>query len=259
MSCDDDHDFIEVDTIAPSPPNGVIAINGDDRVDITWNNNRERDLAGYNVYFSYDDYEFELIDYTSENYFVDYEARNGELYYYAITAFDYDGNESELSTKTVVGIARPEGFNQAVFDYIKFPGTSGYSFGEYSVVAFDSEFADFFFENFEGTFYINVWDDTDIQDMGSTSDIYEISEAPVGGWIQLQPEDNVKYTEVIIGNTYVIRTWNNHYAKIRVEELTNERMSFDWAYQLIEGERLLKKDDIAKRNYERVPININSR
>jgi hypothetical protein len=259
VSCDDDHDLINVDSIPPAAPTGVFAINGDNRVDISWNENRERDLAGYNVYFSYDDFEFELIDYTNENYFIDYEARNGEVYYYAVTAYDFDGNESELSAKTIVGIARPEGFNQAVFDYLKFPQNSGYSFSEFSVVEYNSDYSDFFFENYEGTYYINVWDDTDIQDMGSTNNIYEISEAPIGGWIELLPGDNVKYIEVMLGNTYVIRTWNNHYAKIRIKEITPERMSFDWAYQLLEGERLLKPESIDSRGFNKTPVKLASR
>ena len=39
-----------------------------------------------------------------------------------------------------------------------------------------------FFENYNGTFYLNVWDDSDIQDMGSTQDIWDISYAP-NGWM----------------------------------------------------------------------------
>ncbi len=259
ISCDDDSDLINVDVTPPSAPRDVFAINGDNRVDISWEENRERDLAGYNVYFSYDNYEFELIGSSNENYFIDYEARNGEVYYYAIASYDFDGNESDLSAETVVGIARPEGFNQAVFDYLKFPEMSGYSFAEYSVVPFNGDLTDFFFENYEGTFYINIWDDTDIQDMGETADIYEVSEAPVGGWVPLIPGDNVKYLIVKIGHTYVIRTLDNHYAKIRVKEITPERMSFDWAYQLLEGERLLKRNENRTRNLSEQTLRISSR
>lgn len=248
---DEEHYY---DYTPPARPSNVLAINGDQRIDITWKNNRESDLAGYNVYFSSDDYEFELIGSTEDNYYIDYEAKNGEVYYYAVTAYDFDGNESELSEYTVVGIARPEGFNQAIFDYIKFPEVSAYNFQNFVVVAYDSDFADFFFENYEGTFYINVWDDTDIQDMGSTTDIYDIQYAPTEGWEPLVPGENVKYVEAKPGHTYVIWTWNNHFAKVRVNQITSERMVFDWAYQLIEGETLLKaKPDKGNRTkYDRV-------
>jgi hypothetical protein len=38
----------------------------------------------------------------------------------------------------------------------------------------------------------------------------------------------------------VIWTYNNHYAKLRVTKMTNDRITFDWAYQLIEGEPTLR-------------------
>jgi hypothetical protein len=39
----------------------------------------------------------------------------------------------------------------------------------------------------------------------------------------------------------VFWTWDNHFAKIRISSITNERMVFDWAYQLVEGETMLKR------------------
>jgi hypothetical protein len=44
----------------------------------------------------------------------------------------------------------------------------------------------------------------------------------------------------MIGHTYVIWTWDNHYAKVRIKAISNERLVFDWAYQLLEGEQQLK-------------------
>lgn len=54
------------------------------------------------------------------------------------------------------------------------------------------------------------------------------------------PSDNVKYVEVEVGQTYVFWTWVDHNAKIRINRITPERMSFDWAYQTIQGEPQLK-------------------
>jgi len=93
---------------------------------------------------------------------------------------------------------------------------------------------DFFFENYQGEFYLDVWDDTDIQDMGSTNDIYDIPFAPTSGW------STTKDAVAKVGHTYVIWTWSNHYAKIRISQITSERMVFDWAYQIVQGERQLK-------------------
>lgn len=235
VSCDinDPHFYSDYDP--PLPPTGVTVLNGDNRVDIYWDDNRESDLSGYNIYYS-DSYNgrYELIGSSSYPDYIDLGASNGVLNYYAITAYDYNGNESELSRDVVYATPRPEGFNEAIFDYLMFPNNSGYSFSSYSVVPYDDDDADFFFENYEGTFYLDVWDDTDIQDMGPTQDIYDIPFAPSSGW------STTKDVIVEVGHTYVIWTWDNHFAKIRVKNITPDRVVFDWAYQLVEGEPQLK-------------------
>jgi len=233
--CDVNEPEYVVDNVPPKPPTGIQVLNGDNRVDLYWNENREPDLAGYNIYYS-DAYDGKYYIIGSSPYcsFIDNDAVNGEKYYYAVTAYDYNGNESDLSFDVVYSTARPEGFNQSIFDYRQFPNNSGYSFALYSVVAYDSLDADFFFENYQGTFYLDVWSDTDIQDMGPTNDIYDIPFAPNSGWSQ------TKDAIAQVGHTYVIWTWNNHYAKIRISQITSERVVFDWAYQLVQGERQLK-------------------
>ena len=77
----------EVDFIPPTVPTGVVVSNGDERVYIYWDRNREADLAGYNIYTS-DSYDgrYELIGASDYNNFIDYDAVNGEIYYYAVTA-----------------------------------------------------------------------------------------------------------------------------------------------------------------------------
>ncbi len=233
----------EVDFIPPAIPTGVVVRNGDERVYVYWDNNREADLAGYNIYAS-DSYDgrYMLIGSSEFNNYIDYDAVNGETYYYAVTAYDYNGNESELSYEDIYATPRPEGFNQAIFDYGRFPNTSGYSFSLYSVVAYDSIDVDFFFENFQGDFYLDVYDDTDIQDMGATNEIFDIEFAPVDGW------SDTKDAVAIAGHTYVFWTWNNHFAKIRISSITAERMVFDWAYQTAEGNPMLKPLSISGRS-----------
>lgn len=241
----DVNDTYEVDLNPPAPPTGIQVINGDNRVDLFWNENRESDLAGYNIYFSYSYYgQYELIGSSAYADFVDYDAVNGETYYYAVTAYDYNGNESDLSRDVIYSTPRPEGFNQAIFDFHQFPENSGYGFSEYSVVPYDANpESDVFFELFEGEYYLNVWDDTDIQDMGSTIDIYDIPFAPTNGW---SPD---KYVPAIVGHTYVLWTWDNHFAKVRISQIINDRMVFDWAYQTVQGEQQLKmKVKPEKRN-----------
>ncbi len=237
--CDELNNY---DTTPPSEPRNIRTITGDNRVDIYWDENPERDVAGYNVYYSYSyDGKYTLINNTTDNYFVDYGAKNGETYYYAVTAYDYNGNESELSTDVVYDTPRPEGFNQAIFDFNVSPDNSGYDFNNYLVVPYNGKEADFYFEIYNNVPYLDVWEDSDIQDMGSTQDIYDVSAAPTGGWVPADQGKNFKYVEAIPGHTYVIWTWDNHYAKVRVKNITTERVVFDWAYQLVEGNRELKR------------------
>jgi hypothetical protein len=234
--CDVNEPEYVIDTVPPVPPTNVQVLNGDNRVDIYWIENRDPDLAGYNIYYS-DAYDgkYYIIGSSAYNFYIDYDAINGEKYFYAVTAYDYNGNESDLSIDVIYATARPEGYDEAIFDFRQFPNNSGYSFALESVVAYDdNQYVDFFFENFYGDFYLDVWDDTDIQDMGPTNDIYDIPFAPTSGW------SATKDAVAKIGHTYVIWTWDNHYAKIRISQMTNERVVFDWAYQLVEGERQLK-------------------
>ncbi len=255
FGCNQLDDF-RYDDIPPSPPSNIRTITGDRRVDIFWDHSPESDVAGYNVYYSYSyDGRYTFIGSTDDNYFVDNECQNGVTYYYAVTALDYNNNESELSRDVIYDTPRPEGFNQAVFDYNISPNNAGYDFNLYQVVPYNSENADFFFESYDGKYYITVWEDTDIQDMGPTRDIYDISYAPLDGWIPIKSGENIKYAEAIIGHTYVIWTWDNHYAKIRIKNITRERIVFDWAYQLVEGNRELKRNPI-KFDRKNMPVKI---
>ena len=242
--CDHFHD--SYDTTPPSPPTNLRTVTGDNRVDIYWDKNPERDVAGYNVYYAYSyNGKYTLIGTTQNTYFVDNGASNGTTYYYAVTAFDFNGNESDLSKDVIYDTPRPEGFNQAIFDYNKVPNNAGYNFKNYLVVPYNDASADMFFENYNGQYYLDVWKDSEIQDMGQTTDIYDVSTAPTGGWVPLQTGDNIKYTKAIVGHTYVIWTNDNHYAKVRISSIISDRMIFDWAYQTVEGNRELKRGSIS--------------
>ncbi|HEX2868900.1 MAG TPA: hypothetical protein VHO03_17805 [Ignavibacteriales bacterium] len=224
------------DSAPLTPPTGVYSVNGDNRVDIYWDLSRNQNVSGYNVYYSYSyDGKYTLLGSTQSDHFIDEGAKNGDTYFYAVTSYDYDGNESDLSRESVQNTPRPEGFNQVIFDYRNYPNTSGYEFSSELILPYDSKNTDFFFENYQGKFYLDVWDDSDIMDLGATRDIYDIQTAPSTGW------SGTKDAEAIVGHTYVIWTFDNHFAKVRISNITNERVTFDWAYQTVEGNKLLKE------------------
>ena len=224
------------DMTPPSPPTGLATSTGDNFVDIFWNPSPEPDVAGYNVFVS-STYNgpYKLIGSTQRTDFTDNGAVNGVMYYYAVTAYDFDGNESDLSKDVAYDVPRPEGYNVVLSDYHTNPVSAGYSFAGYAVVAYDASSADMYFDNYNGTLYMDVYTDTDIEDMGPTNSILDISYAPSSGW------STTHDAVLTAGHTYVVWTHDDHYAKFRVSSISPGRVVFDWAYQLQKGNQMLKR------------------
>jgi hypothetical protein len=238
-----DHLFHEPDFAPPSRPTGLRTSTGDNFIELYWNENREPDVAGYNVYVasSYNG-RYSLIGSTDNAYYSDDGAANGSVYYYAVTAYDYDGNESDMSTDVAYDIPRPEGYDITLLNSAFSASQSGYDFSKYSVVAANDQYADMVFGGSNGDLRMAVSSDTDIQDMGPTHSILDIGEAPASGWAS-------SHTVALVpGHTYVVWTWDDHYAKFRVSALSQNRVVFDWAYQLIPSNRLMKRTVPATRD-----------
>jgi len=224
-----------VDITPPSAPRGVETYAGDGFTEILWTDNTERDLAGYHVYVASNPQgNFRLIASTRSPNFIDRSAMNGITYYYGVTAYDFDGNEGALSIDGFGVTPRPEGYSVALFSYLTSPNSAGYDFSTNSIGPYNDKYSDIFFEYSNGVAYMDVWDDSDIQDMGFTSSLDDIREAPNGGWA---PTKDVR---LIVGHTYVVWTWDNHFGKFLVTSLSSQRAVFDWAYQLQEGNLFLK-------------------
>jgi fibronectin type 3 domain-containing protein len=88
------------DLTPPKRPAGLTVVPGVGRIFLTWNENRERDLAGYFVYRSTKSRkEFERLTDKPINRttFSDDTVAPRILYYYAVTAVDDSGNESPMS------------------------------------------------------------------------------------------------------------------------------------------------------------------
>ena len=231
------HEHFIIDTTPPAPPQGVFAVAKDNAVELSWLRNTEPDVEGYSVWVSDRfDGKYSMIGSTQNTSFLDYEATNGVRQYYGVTAYDYEGNESDLSRDVVYATPRPEGYGVRLDDCRTSPNTGGYDFSTYSIGKYNDDYTDVFFESYNGRFYLNVWDDTDIQDMGFTRSLDDIAEAPSEGWA---PSRSV---EAIVGHTYVIWTWDDHYAKVRVRDVTPFRVTIDWAYQTAPKNPELKRN-----------------
>jgi hypothetical protein len=228
--------IIEPDRIPPSAPTGLRTSTGDNFIELAWDPSPETDVAGYNVFVSarYDG-RYELVGSTPTTYFMDAGAHNGNTYYYAVTAYDYDGNESGLSRDVAYDVPRPEGYDVILQDYRVSPNSSGYDFDQYAVLPYDAQTTDMYFENFNGDYYMDVYTDTDIQDLGYMKSLLDVTVAPSSGW---SPTHDVR---LYAGHTYVVWTHDDHYAKFRVTSISPSRVVFDWAYQLQESNPMLKR------------------
>ena len=86
------------DGLPPAVPEGVKIYSAyDGEIVIVWNSNVEIDLKGYNVYRSTDSTNFDFIDFSDQNFYLDDSLDYTTKYYYRVTAIDIDNRESEPS------------------------------------------------------------------------------------------------------------------------------------------------------------------
>ena len=229
-----------------TPPQGVSVLALDNQVHISWSPSYYNNVYGYNVYVntSYSgNYTFIGSTYTNE--FVDNAAMNGYTYYYAVTAYDGEGNESDLSTENVSATPRPESFNLILNDRQLNPNRSGYEFRSNTILPYNHDNTDIYIEWYNNLYYMLVYKDTDIQDMGYTANFDEIKYSPTKGWSPL------KEVLLIEGHTYVIWTYDNHYAKVRIKEINNDNIIMDCSYQIQTGNTQVKRSPLKdKRAFE---------
>jgi len=98
-----DSEVVEVlaeDSFAPQPPSGLISVGAVSMIAISWDENSEKDLAGYRVWRKEEEEkEFRLLtpQAITESSYRDTSVENDKKYYYAVTAVDNEGNESQKS------------------------------------------------------------------------------------------------------------------------------------------------------------------
>ena len=173
----------------------------------------------------------------------DFNVVNGVTYFYAVDAFDHAGNESELSYENAFDTPRPEGFNVTVFSRQDGPGIAGLDFSDWDRNGFVTDWTandvDVYFQRVgtvlfaRGTVINNIWND--LQDLGFTETMDEVSWAPAEGW-SVAPNG----VELIEGHTYVVWTHDNFFAKFRVTQILGPALAptgavIDWAYQVDNG------------------------
>jgi len=211
---------VEVEVLPPLvPPQAVVAWAEDGQVEVGWLSSQDPTVVGYVIYRStseFDGYEEIIyIDGWDVTSYVDTGLQNGVTYYYAISTVDDIEEESELSPESMWATPRPEGQAKLVVDDTGF----GFTIGD-----------DWFCVREENNvLLLDVYEDVVIQDMGHTDSIYDITASSIRGFIP----DAMR---VIRGHTYVFRmtlpTGGVRYAKIRISDVGEEGITFDWAVQL---------------------------
>lgn len=233
--CDDEPDVVAVN-LPPYRVDGVYSVTGDQEVTVYWRANQEDDISYYAVYRNNEPTgNFALIGTTTGTQFVDQNVANGATYYYAVSAVDFSGLESEeLSYENVFDTPRPEGFDAVLTNVIVDDFTSGWDFSHFTARASGDVRTDIFYEATGGHFLIYTPPDTRIQDAGYVA-LRDVDFAPPAGW----STDGI--VEAIVGHSYIVLTRDDHYAKFEVTSRGTNGMTMDWAYQVDTGNPELAK------------------
>jgi hypothetical protein len=209
----------------------VFSVTGDREVVLNWIRNTEPDFSEYLIWRggSFDG-PYTMIGVTAATTWIDDQAVNGVTYFYAISALDRAGNESELSKETVFDTPRPEGFDLQLSNFSQEPdGPTGYDFSSGSLRLATDPNTDVFFDAAGGIALLVARDiDTDVQDAGFRT-LQSLDWAPEDGW---SPTGEA---ELIPGHSYYVWTRDNHYAKVECIAVDDSRVILDWAYQLVPG------------------------
>jgi hypothetical protein len=228
----------------PTAPRGVYSVNYDGTVLICWVANYESDVTGYNVYRStslYGEYSpigtvyietSEPVEYCYE----DLDTGNGTHYFYAVSAFDNGGAESELIVEEVVsGTPRPEG-QVTLYDRDDLPAQSGFDF--FPDLANESQVwndptTDFYFvDDANVQRFVAYRAGAQIQDYGYASNFDAVTYAPEDGWA---PSGSV---EAVARHMYMLKLIegsDEHYAKLYITSVTPAAVTFYWAFQTDPG------------------------
>ncbi|MGH7742096.1 MAG: hypothetical protein ACRENS_08745 [Candidatus Eiseniibacteriota bacterium] len=233
------------DLTPPAAPRGVYSVTGDGAVTLQWLANTEADVAGYRVYQADcpdgPSCPYMPVGATGSTTLWVGQLPNGQTRYFAVTAIDQAGNESELSYENVMDTPRPSGSGLLLTEATAAPATAGYRFAAYRVLPSDDPSTDIFYQLANGVpFMVCPFTDTDIQDAGYATSLDAVDFAPLVGWAASGT------AELTPGHCYVLRLGltSVNYAKFRVVSLSGGQVVLDWAYQVDPNNRELRAQPV---------------
>ncbi|UCE03980.1 MAG: hypothetical protein JSW67_07335 [Candidatus Latescibacterota bacterium] len=252
------------DVYPPGEPRDVYSVTGDGEVTLYWSPPRDGDLAGFSIFISEDDQSYYRIGDvgTSRRHFriagdvlageAPFDFVNGNTYFVGVTAFDRDGNESELTdVNTTFDTPRPSGRDLRLYRSDgAHAAESGYDFSRspygYSMDA-QSLFVDIYFTVVNGVPLMRAPfpQVVEMEDKG----LVDFDSAEVG-WLFEQDWNPVDEVVLRPGHVVLVKIWEEtrpgnerepfNVAKFRVVEINNESVVIDWAYQTAPNNRELK-------------------
>ena len=251
------------DTTPPAAPRGVYSVTGDHVATINWLANTEGDLAGYRVYeapcASGTSCPYDRIGTTIATQFAATGLTNGVTRFFAVSAVDKAGNESELSLEDVFDTPRPAG-STVLNNFVNGTAGAGWDFSAAAKVASTDPSADIFYGDngsvrqmfaTEVEVQPGVFVPNDIQDAGYASSLDAVDFSPVGQTAGWSPTGTV---ELIAGHCYIVWTWDDHYAKFRVTGISSTTVSLDWAYQTAAGNPELRARPVKTKTNSPRPV-----
>lgn len=123
---------------------------------------------------------------------------------------------------TVIFSGGTEGYGVVLGDCRVMPEYAGFDFSGARCVPYDDPEADMFFEDAGSASHMVVGEDSEIQDLGSTASLGQISGLRMVEWSRSR--------DVILEErrSYAVRTWEGSCAMFRVVSLVPGRVVFDW-------------------------------
>jgi hypothetical protein len=235
--------------VPPAAPRGLFSVTGDGSVTLVWLANSESDVVGYRIYqapcASGEGCPYERIGTVSAPHGEEYVQyvitglTNGQTAFFAVSAVNGAGLESELSWNDVFDTPRPAGTGLALRNYLAYSYDVGYDFSVYSRTDSPDPPTDIFYGyrvDSSGFVYQQVFVPdygTNIQDAGYAISLDAVDYASTQGW---SPSGTV---EAVVGHNYVVWTRDNHFAKFRVTAVSTTTVTLDWAYQTDTGNQEL--------------------
>jgi len=228
---------VAVSDPAPAVPAALASITADGAVYLSWEDGSSLPSDHFRIYRGTGSAaHLDYLAASPEQGFVDFAVGNGITYYYGVTAVSPSGVESALS-RVVGDTPRPEGYDLVLFDLGTRPERSGFDFAGLVRLDVDDPRTDVYVEVDPATGLLTLraaWG-TDLQDMGFTESLDDITYSPTDGWT---PNGS---SVLIYGHTYVVWTEDNHFAKLRAVEVATTWARLDWAYQVDPGNPELVK------------------